>query len=86
MESCPVERVIVNGVIVNNPAFRVEAGTQCIVPPCPGKSQFFIANVHMHFQMVCSDWEVSVLCSALLLTKQLTENVWSVMDYVPKVQ
>ena len=39
VESCPVENIIVNGVIVNNPAFRVEAGTQCIVPPCPGKSQ-----------------------------------------------
>ena len=37
VESCPVENIIVNGVIVKNPAFRVEAGTQCIVPPCPGK-------------------------------------------------
>ena len=34
--SCPVENIIVDGRIVPNPAFRVEAGTQCIVPPCPG--------------------------------------------------
>ena len=36
VDSCPVEMIIVDGRIVPNPAFRVEAGTQCIVPPCPG--------------------------------------------------
>ena len=38
------------------------------------------------FQMVCSDWEVSVLCSVLLLINQLMESVYCVMDHVPKVQ
>ena len=36
VDSCPVETIIESGQIVPNPAFRVEAGTQCIVPPCPG--------------------------------------------------
>ena len=37
VSSCPDEFIIVNGAITQNPEFRVEAGTQCIVPPCPGQ-------------------------------------------------
>ena len=37
VDACPAEKIIVNGALVDNPAFRLEAGTQCIVPPCPGK-------------------------------------------------
>ena len=53
-ENCPVEDIIVNGVIVKNPEFRVEAGTQCIVPPCPGKSQIFLLLMFTCF----SSWSV----------------------------
>ena len=36
VDSCPVETMIEGGQIVPNLEFRVEAGTQCIIPPCPG--------------------------------------------------
>ena len=51
VDDCPDETIIENGAIVQNPAFRVEAGTQCIVPPCPGK---FIVNARfLHGLAIC---------------------------------